>query len=179
MQDFLCTNCSTKELIFLNNCRLYLQVTTLAEITNHNGTHLLETNITTSNHTPNLNTVSTSLYNWPTQPNPGKPAWQLWTQTLQALYTKPGMATQLQHTLGPWTPEAAESQRWYVHYNPATKEIHTAIPSQAPNTYTPTSTTQLHLYYQQMPSNQRQSSISFLAMIKTQRNGFWVTKIFI
>jgi len=54
MQDFLNANLPNKDLLKLNNCRVYLQVTTLAEISNHNGTNLLETNITTGNHTPTL-----------------------------------------------------------------------------------------------------------------------------
>jgi len=41
MKDFTNAGLTTKTLQILNNCRLFLQVTTLAEITNHASTHLL------------------------------------------------------------------------------------------------------------------------------------------
>jgi len=42
MQTFLQANITEKDLRTLNNCRLYLQVTTLAEITDHKGIKILE-----------------------------------------------------------------------------------------------------------------------------------------
>jgi len=41
MDEFLQANVSPKDLQTLNNCRMYLQVTTLAEIATHNGTQIL------------------------------------------------------------------------------------------------------------------------------------------
>jgi len=49
MSDFLNANLPQRDLTKLNNCRLYLQVTTLAKIAGHTGTKLLDTNITTKN----------------------------------------------------------------------------------------------------------------------------------
>jgi len=37
-----------------------------------------------------------------------KIAWSLWTQTIQALYTEPGLPYQLNHPLGPWTTISAK-----------------------------------------------------------------------
>jgi len=93
-----------KDLQTLYNCRLYLQVTTLAKISYHTGTKTLEEIFTHGQQTPSLHTISQSLFQWPTQPNPGKQAWRLWIRTIQALYTKPGMTTHLKHKLGPWHP---------------------------------------------------------------------------
>jgi len=45
MQDFLTAYIPTKDLTILNNCCLYLQVTTLATILDHTGTKLLNKNI--------------------------------------------------------------------------------------------------------------------------------------
>jgi len=45
MKDFANIGLTTKTLQIINNCRLFLQVTTLAEITNHAGTHLLTKSI--------------------------------------------------------------------------------------------------------------------------------------
>jgi len=106
MSNFLNANIPQHDLTKLNNCQLYLQVTTLAKITNHTGTKLLDTNITTKNQNPNLIPESSSQLRWPTQPSPGKTTWKLWTRTLQMLYTKPGMSMQLKVSLGPWLPQA-------------------------------------------------------------------------
>jgi len=118
MSNFLNANLPHCNLTKLNNCQLYLQVTTLAEITNHTGTKLLDTNITTKNRNPELLTESSSLLQWPTQPSPGENVWKLWTRTLQTLYTKPGMSTQLKTSLGPWLPQVAAFCKWHTTYNP-------------------------------------------------------------
>jgi len=148
MQDFLLANLSNTELTKLNNCRLYLQVTTLAEITDHTGTKLLDTNITSRHKTPDLKNVSVSLLRWPTQPNPGNTAWTLWTRTLQKLYTKPGMATQLKRCLGPWQPQAAAYRKWHTTYNQLDQTIITTIPEQPTASYPKYNNTRSHLYYQ-------------------------------
>jgi len=125
MQDFLTANLSPKHLQVLNNCRLFLQVTMLAEISDHNSTKLLNTNLTTSTHTPNLSRKSISLLKWPHQPNLGRSAWKIRTKTLQQLYTKPGLTTQLQQPLGPWNPQCS-------NYLNVVYPLSTQIPKQSP-----------------------------------------------
>jgi len=70
---------SIKQLKILNNCQLFLQVTTLAEITNHVGTHLLPEVLKIGRNTPDLSRISQTNFQWPTQPNPDSTAWNLWT----------------------------------------------------------------------------------------------------
>ncbi len=77
MQTFLSANIPAKDLQTLNNCRIYLQVTTLAKISDHTGTSILEVVFICSQCTPSLHHISKSLFQWPTQLNPGKPAWKL------------------------------------------------------------------------------------------------------
>jgi len=108
MQTFLSAKIPAKDLQTLNNCRIYLQVTTLAEISDHTSTSILKVVFICSQHTPSLHHISKSLFQWPTQLNPGKPAWKFWTRTIQALYIKPGMTTQLKQKLGPWYPLVME-----------------------------------------------------------------------
>jgi len=86
MEDFLAAPLTTKELRTINNCRLHLQVTALAEISDHTGTTILTKAILQGNTLPSLQKTSTSKFNWPTQPAPGKSAWKLWTKTIQNLY---------------------------------------------------------------------------------------------
>jgi len=104
MDKFLQANVSPKDLQTLNNCRMYLQVTTLAEIATHDGTQILVKAFQRGQVTPSLQTISKSIFQWPNQPNPCKKAWSLWNRTIQTIYMKPGMTTFLKQPLGPWTP---------------------------------------------------------------------------
>ncbi len=106
MDDFLTASYTPKELQTINNCQMYLQVTTLAEITNHTGTHLLPNTMYHNNQIPSLTTITISNYQWPIQPSPAKAAWKLWTKVLQQQYTIPGLPTMLTAPLRPWLPHA-------------------------------------------------------------------------
>ncbi len=141
MQTFLQANLPDKDLHTLNNCCLYLQVTTLAEILDHTGTKLLDDIFIWGQETPSLHNISKSLFQWPYQPNPGKPAWKLWTRMIQTLYTKPGMTTQLKQALGKWNTLAAVTRTWYTTYKPMTQEIITSLPGKQPHQFSPTHTT--------------------------------------
>ena len=136
------------------HCRLYLQVTTLAKITDHKGIKILEEVLHSGQRIPSLKQISQSLFQWPTQPNPGQSAWKLWTRTLQTLYTKPGMTTQLKQPLGQWYPSTVEVRKWHISYNPPTQEIFSSIPGQQPQKFSPHHTTRTHIYYQQATPNQ-------------------------
>ena len=75
MEDFLLLAPTKMELILLNQCRLYLRVTTLSDITSTNGTNLRQ-NIwegTTPQPSPTL---------WPRQNRPSANAWQIWRRFL-------------------------------------------------------------------------------------------------
>lgn len=68
----------TKQLQQINACRLYLQVTTMAEISSQNGTHLIDyamTGTTDNDGRPMLWTISTSKLQWPIQQRPKKRSW--------------------------------------------------------------------------------------------------------
>jgi len=54
MNDFLIASYTSKELQIINNCRMFLQVTTLAKIMNHNRTHLLPNILYHNNQIPSL-----------------------------------------------------------------------------------------------------------------------------
>jgi len=79
MKDLLDAGYSANDLQTLNNCQMFLQVTTLAEISDHTRNRLLTEAYLNNNKTPSLQSISTSILKWPTQPNPAKPAWSLWT----------------------------------------------------------------------------------------------------
>lgn len=109
-----------RTLSHINNCRLYLQVNTVAEITNCHGTHILpqalygtydETN------QPCLHAISTSKLNWPAQHRPPTVAWTLWKTFIQQLI-KPTTSTTLSTPLGPWKATVHSQRTWkfaYIH----------------------------------------------------------------
>jgi len=100
MTNFIQAGYHPNTLKLLNNCRMSLQVMTLAKITNSAGMHLLPKILAQGQSQPTLACISTSNYNWPTQTSPGQAAWKIWTKTLHEQYTKPGLPTTLWHPLG-------------------------------------------------------------------------------
>jgi hypothetical protein len=65
----------------LNQCRLYLQVTLLSEITSANGRNILPSYIQGNKHTNRR-----ALLTWPRQDRPPLKAWHEWTKRLTQAY---------------------------------------------------------------------------------------------
>jgi len=124
MEDLLDTGYSANDLWILNNWHMFLQITTLAEITDHTRNQLLPKACLHGSNTPSLQSISTSTLQWLTQPNPDKPAWSLWTWVLWTLYTKPGLHYQLNHPLGPWKFTAATIWTWNYQINPISHMVY-------------------------------------------------------
>jgi len=75
--SFVRENISGTELAQINCCQLYLQVTTLSNICDGSGQHIL----------PDMwvgkqNQMFTSGYHWPNQGQPPKKDWTLWQLAL-------------------------------------------------------------------------------------------------
>jgi len=115
MEDFCDYGIPTNQLEKLNACRMYLQVTTLAEITEQTGTTILSQALTsTRNHIPKgLNNISMSLLKWPTIYAPSSACWRLWSCTIRTLYTGSSTGTKLQKPLGQWTQQYNKYQFWH------------------------------------------------------------------
>jgi len=88
IEDFVQQGFSKLHLEQLNTCRMYLNIMTLAEITDHTGAELLSqilSNLT--NPTPKgLINISTSTLQWPWIHNPSAQCWHLWMRTLCTIY---------------------------------------------------------------------------------------------
>jgi len=72
----------------LNACHMYLQVTTLSEITNHTGEELLP-QVLNNPRQPipkGLSNISTSCLQWPYIHLPSKECWKIWSNTIRLLY---------------------------------------------------------------------------------------------
>jgi len=60
MEDFINAQIKAKELQTLNNCQLHLQITTLAEISDHTGNKILQEALLQGNKIPSLQCTSRS-----------------------------------------------------------------------------------------------------------------------
>jgi hypothetical protein len=117
---------SDSQLNQVNQCRCWLQVTTLAEITDIDGRELLNCalhGISDDNNLPTLWIISQSMLRWPHQQKPGLPAWRLWRKVLRSLSSHNNLnSTTLRTPLGQWY-DSAHLQRKWLFRSDETKHI--------------------------------------------------------
>jgi len=94
---------------------MFLQVTTLAEITDHTGTTLLPQALLTARalQPKGLSNISTSTITWPLVAVPSPACWRLWSTTIRTMYTGSKNGNRLQQTLGPWLPTYDRHRFWH------------------------------------------------------------------
>jgi len=119
MDDISQLQISHRELQLLNNVCMYLRVTTLSELSNQTGTHVLQQYLTS----PDLDSNYSQIYphpgstlSWPTQTLPGPQAWKVWRQTVTNLYCHTS-TTKLLQPLGEWIPDTYDQYwvwAWYI-----------------------------------------------------------------
>ena len=93
-----------KKLAQLNRCRIWLQVTTLSDVTASNGTSLCPYALRGEKH-PHRR----SNYKWRGQNDMNKKAWKTWSAALKTTFTSNGL--QLHTPLGEWC-DTIQSQMW-------------------------------------------------------------------
>ena len=110
MKEFLANGYFKKDLQMLNECRKYLRVTTLAEITSADGRYLEEGAWLGIEIADPLNP-----YQWPRRTPLLPRFWKLWQQTLQATFLQPSISNQrkLRLLLGPWDNDVQQKWRWF------------------------------------------------------------------
>jgi len=119
MEEFIQCNLTTRELQLINNVRLYLRVTTLSEISNHSGTHVLQQYM----QYPNLETPFQHTYphvgstlKWPTQLLPGPQSWKLWKRIVQRVFCYTN-SNKLVRPMGSWISDTYDANwqwSWYL-----------------------------------------------------------------
>lgn len=108
MEYFQTSRLSPKLMEHLNQCRLYLQVITLADIVSADGRRILpeaKVGLGVPNCTSNLE--------WPKQGKPGKVSWQQWSHHLSFLETVGKLTT----PLGKWVK--THHQQWQLWAEPS------------------------------------------------------------
>jgi hypothetical protein len=114
MEIMLHSQLSTKEIIIFNNTRLFLQITSVAEIITTSGT-MIHSSFTISNPpTQRPKTHGRSNLIWPHQPPPNHRMRRVWLKGINLL-CKPSSWHLLQH-LGKWSYDCSVCRIWYGHY---------------------------------------------------------------
>jgi len=111
---------TTTQLTQINACCMFLQVTTLAEITDHTGTVLLPQAflLPQTDQPTGLANISYSLLDWPAVHLPSKKCWALWTRIIRMLFTRAINGNCLNHLLGPWTEHFHLLRYWKWRVSP-------------------------------------------------------------
>ena len=100
---------TNNELAHINRCRLYLQASTLSDITNGNGMQLRRGSL--KGH---IKPHNQSYYNWPRQARPGATSWRLWRKALKRCFMR-GVDLHLLPTmrLGRWNDGKKNEWNWF------------------------------------------------------------------
>jgi hypothetical protein len=99
----------------INRCRLHIQATTLADITNGYGTR-----ISTSARQGKRDTTRTSSYNFPVQPRPGTASLRLWRKAIRKCFPLLYHTT-LRPELHCWTIPVDSCHTWF--YLPSHQQL--------------------------------------------------------
>jgi hypothetical protein len=105
---------SLDELWSLNNCRLYLQVYFLSEISTGDGLK-----ITYDAWRGTRFDVPAKLASWPRQQRPSPREWLLWQLFLKKVFLLRGL--KLRFPLGPWT---REDNQWEWYFSPSNDQLY-------------------------------------------------------
>jgi len=128
------SNLNHSQLEQVNACRMFLQVTTLAEIVDHTGTTLLPQALKPTNREgpEGLSSLSDTKLHWPCVHQPSKASWSLWTRTICNLFASAPKGRKLQQPLGPWTPAYQAVRFWKWRLSPHGNMLHQAHPAANP-----------------------------------------------
>ena len=96
-----------KELLRLNRCRLFLQVTTLVDISSADGKF-----ITHKAWQGQFDYSSPSYYNWPNQGDPPPKDWALWRKALSISFCG-GQTRRLTIPMGSWSDNQIDKWKWF------------------------------------------------------------------
>jgi hypothetical protein len=137
-------NVTARELKYVQCCRLFLQVTTLADITTSDGSRLCDWVTTYSMHNPRLPTF---LY--PNQERPNRTIWNIFVRKIRLCFTT-GTNDRLCTPLGRWYRGRIQ-QIWPQVYSPSTGRVYT-FENNVTRTYTHRRRQHQYHYEQRLPT---------------------------
>jgi hypothetical protein len=130
-------------LFSVNSCRIWLQITTVAERADTDGSRLIPTAVSgesDENNNPNLWQITNSALTWPQQERPTDRAGNTWRRFLQQLTDK--NTNLLRQPLGCWTSNWQRHRKWrfYTNKQQTTVQHHRKDGSKSQNVLTRRST---------------------------------------
>jgi len=157
MEAVLDLGLTTPQLGQINTCRMYLQVTMLAEIVDHTGYTLLPQAFI-QGHTdkpPSLQTISHSTLQWPMIHPPTKTCWKLWQWTICNIFTGSPSGTHLHQPLGPWNKHYQKTCKWHWRLSPNSCLLHQPQMENCPHAAIPIKPTCTQIQFSvTVPTNQ-------------------------
>ena len=102
----------------LNNCRLYLQIFTLSDITSGDGRSILKHPLF-GQKSPHFS----SAINWPVQSKPSSATWKIFSSTVKKIFCVPN-SNKLLRPLGPWRKTKFKQTIWKHFYDPITNRLY-------------------------------------------------------
>jgi len=130
MEEFVKKGLCKDTLITLNKCRLYLQVHSLADITNAKGT-----SITNAALSGKLDTDRKSTFSWRKVRKPILRDWYIWKESLHSTFCVTDSHSALLQPLGEWI--SSPNQQWTWRYDNETRTLYKNIDNLI-RVYTPT-----------------------------------------
>ena len=107
MERFQTLGYKCKQLAALNRCRLFLQVTSAADIVDGSGDQLSK-----EAYIGRKNSYRRSSYVWPSQQSPSKPTWAKWRQALRKAFLRQNQL--MIHPLGKCVDNDRDTWQWFV-----------------------------------------------------------------
>ena len=121
MEEIMKKGYSKKKLIRLNKCRLYLQVITLADISNGDGDKIAK-NFLDGKRDPSRR----SRFKRIDQKRPTYNAWYEWSEVLKSTFCITDNGDSIHQHLGPWLHTKYHDWDWYYH--PTSKSLYQILP---------------------------------------------------
>ena len=117
MEEIMKKGYNKEKLIRLNKCRKYLQVITLADISNGDGDKISKKFLDGKRDTSRR-----SRFKWNSQKRPTYNAWYEWADAINSTFCIADTGNTLREPLGPWLHTKYHDWDWY--YNPATQLLY-------------------------------------------------------
>ena len=127
LESFLASNLGSDTLCCLNRCRIFLQVSTLSDITTGNGLK-----ITTSAWQGNPDNTRPTYFEWPAQSCPPAINSVLWTAALQSTFCSNSRS--LRSPVGAWTNKFLK-EHWIWYFSPSLERLYRHSTQTVPGTW--------------------------------------------
>ena len=108
MEEMMKKGYDKQKLLRLNKCRIYLQVVTLADITNGDGSKISH-NYLNGRKDPSRR----SKFEWTKQVRPNCNAWYEWAEAISSIFCSTDNGTTLLQSLGTWSHTKYHDWDWY------------------------------------------------------------------